>query len=504
MKNLLEIFQIILRGNPEKIELLDKALLRKGNSKFAQFYKGLASGKIKSDLEAAQLIYNTSATDPKYRQLKSRFRKRLFNTLFLLDATDLINREGEEGKSLFIQLQKQWSLTLIAHQYKAKKAAIGMARNLLLLCDKYKFHQLACEVSYFLWKNAMLSRDVKNAKAYEEQLKKHRAFYQAQKEAEENFYRIVFKLKQQEKDPDIPFDCQQEAQRLIQLADQYPSAEVYFYMFHTWALHYRQRGNYRAMAQICRQAQTQFENFPHWPESEELQSFAVQEMYAYWALKDFKAAAQLAKNKEEDLKTNFPHWLEFMELYFLTAMYVRNYTQALLIYNKTGEHTFLHEHEIDPDTKVKWQIFRAYLYLLKDCGLLKQAIAHRRMNIKDASHARWNKEVKKQWKLIFLLTDLIENQRPVDDAVFRANQGLKTKSKQPNNPTAVRRAIFLKLLERLHKANYKKDQLRLTDKYYTQLRSLQPQASTDLSKLEVIPYEHLWEIILERFNITTW
>jgi len=77
-------------------------------------------------------------------------------------------------------------------------------------------------------------------------------------------------------------------------------------------------------------------------------------------------------------------------------------------------------------------------------------------------------------------------------------------AKQQNNTPAIRKALFLKLLERLHKANYDKDQLRLTQKYYTQLRSTQAQASADLGKLEVIPYEHLWEMLLEYFNITTW
>ena len=495
MKNLLEIFQIIYRGNPEKIELLDKVVLNNSNSKFAQFYEGLATGKIKNDLEAAQLIYKASPTDPKYRQLKSRFRKRLFNTLFLLDATDTIAED--ENRNRFVQIQKQWSLTLIIHQHKARKTAINMARSLLILCGKYEFHRLAVDIAHFLWKDAVLQQDMKNITHYETQRKKHEAFYRAEREAEEIFLINRLQLKQKESGlEEVNLNLGKDAEKLVQLAEKHPSAEIYFYMYHIWILHYREQGNYRTMAQICQQAQKQIKNFAYWPDADKIQTFVIQEMYAAWGQKDLKAAAHLIEQNEKKLRKNFPLWLEFMELYFLTASYARDYTRMLSIYNRVSEQTLIHE--MEPDAKGKWQLFRAYLYLLCDCEVLKSTPADPRMYQEDMAHIRWDKNIKKQWKLVFLLSDMVASGKP-DTAIFRANQGLKTQAKDYNNQAVIRRSVFLKLLERLHRANYSKKQLRLTDKYYQQLRATQKSISNHMRQLEVIPYEHLWEILLKYF-----
>ena len=495
MKNLLEIFQIIYRGNPEKIELLDKAILNKGNSKFAQFYEGLATGKIKSDLEAAQLIYKASPTDPKYRQLKSRFRKRLFNTLFLLDATDTLVED--ENRNLFVQMQKQWSLTLIIYQHKARKTAISMARNLLILCGKYEFHRLATDIAHFLWKDAVLRQDMKNITHYETQRKKHEAFSRAEREAEEIFLKSRLQLKQKEEGLEVSLSLEKDAEKLVQLAEKFPSAEVYFYMYHIWILQYREQGNYRAMAQICRQAQKQIKNFTYWPDADKIHTFVIQEMYAAWGQKDLKAAAHLIEQNEKGLRKNFVIWLELMELYFLTASYTRDYTRMLSIYNRVSEQALIHE--MEPEAKGKWQLFRAYLYLLFDCRVLKSAPADPRVHKEDMAHIRWDKNIKKQWKLLFLLSDMVVLREP-DTAIFRANQGLKTQAKDFHNQTAIRRSVFLKLLERLHKADYSEKQLRLTDKYYQQLRITHKPTSTHMRQLEVIPYEHLWEILLKYFT----
>ena len=87
MKNLLEIAKVLTRKKIAKIEILDEQMLKQKDSKFGKFYEGLLTGKIESDRDAALLLYDDPDTsDAKYRQMKSRFRRRLFNTLFFVDV----------------------------------------------------------------------------------------------------------------------------------------------------------------------------------------------------------------------------------------------------------------------------------------------------------------------------------------------------------------------------------------------------------------------------------
>lgn len=82
MKNLIEIAQIITKKKIRKIEIFDEHYLQNKSSKFNDFYEGLIQGKFKNDRDAAEHLYKSTPKDDKYRQLKSRFRKRLLNTLF--------------------------------------------------------------------------------------------------------------------------------------------------------------------------------------------------------------------------------------------------------------------------------------------------------------------------------------------------------------------------------------------------------------------------------------
>ena len=82
MKNLIEISKIVTKRKVKKIEIFDEYYLKYKSSKFNEFYEALAANKFKNDRDAATFLYNSTPTDPKYRQLKSRFKKRLLNTLF--------------------------------------------------------------------------------------------------------------------------------------------------------------------------------------------------------------------------------------------------------------------------------------------------------------------------------------------------------------------------------------------------------------------------------------
>ncbi len=86
MKNLIEISKIVTKKKVKKIEIFDDHSLKHKNSKFNEFYEALMSNKFRNDRDAASFLYSCSPTDDKYRQLKSRFRKRLLNTLFFLDV----------------------------------------------------------------------------------------------------------------------------------------------------------------------------------------------------------------------------------------------------------------------------------------------------------------------------------------------------------------------------------------------------------------------------------
>ena len=61
------------------------------------------------------------------------------------------------------------------------------------------------------------------------------------------------------------------------------------------------------------------------------------------------------------------------------------------------------------------------------------------------------------------------------------------------------RAIqFIRLLQQLSKADYEHDQLSNIDKYYSRLEEKPFKYRGLITELEVIPYDKLWKLVMER------
>ena len=125
MKNLIEISKIVTKKKVRKIEIFDDHSLKNKNSKFNEFYEALMANKFKNDRDAASFLYGCSPTDDKYRQLKSRFRKRLLNTLFFLDVNVPSTSNYDRA---YYSVNKDWTLVKILLSNNANLTAAALAR----------------------------------------------------------------------------------------------------------------------------------------------------------------------------------------------------------------------------------------------------------------------------------------------------------------------------------------------------------------------------------------
>ncbi|MFK8057215.1 MAG: hypothetical protein AB8F78_13915 [Saprospiraceae bacterium] len=159
MKSMLAVAQLISRQKLRKIDVLTEDVLNAKNSKFRELYVGLRDGTIRSDREAALKLYDAGPSDARYRQLKSRFRKRLLNTLFFVD-------QSRPHRSSFDQTyhncQRDWSLINILRVNGAEDPALQMTKSLLTVCLNYGFSELTVQTARFLANHAADIGDVKS------------------------------------------------------------------------------------------------------------------------------------------------------------------------------------------------------------------------------------------------------------------------------------------------------------------------------------------------------
>lgn len=138
MKYLSELLQIISKRQLQKSDFLETEHLEQADNLFFKFYFGLKKGKVKSDQDAALMLYGDKAINEKYRKLKSRFYNKLINNTLLLDPSSFKLPPSYLAEA---QVRRNISLASLFRSVGAHANALRLCKKALLLAEKYNDHQ---------------------------------------------------------------------------------------------------------------------------------------------------------------------------------------------------------------------------------------------------------------------------------------------------------------------------------------------------------------------------
>ena len=500
MKNLLEISKIVTKKKVRKIEIFDDHSLKHKNSKFNEFYEALMAGKFKNDRDAASFLYGCSPTDDKYRQLKSRFKKRLLNTLFFLD----INLPSTSNYDrAYYSCNKDWTLVKILISNGADHTAASLARQILTTALKFKFADVIVNCSRILRR---YYADIENEKEYEkhdQHIKQYANILDAEIRSEELYQRVIMNYyKPPSKNVNLRERIDTYCDALVGLSEMYDSPVIIYNMYQVWAFRYEMLHDYSFMLSVCSRAEQYIEENPIYYRSTKLETFLLKKMSAYLHLRDFKQGKTNAEKCLKAFSEGTDSWFLFMEYYFLLAMHTDNYVNALAIYNlATTNNKFK---KLPQEVYEKWQIFNIYLnYIIESKGsdnpvLLSQRKKTFRISrfINDPVLYPKDQRIFTVLMVIAQILFLLEkkNYTQVSERVERlkgyANRQLKKEE-------YFRTIQFIRLLQQLIKADFQVQQLSNVDKYYQRLQETPFFYRGLIQELEIIPYENLWPMILD-------
>ena len=147
MKYLSELIRIITKKQLQKNELLENEHLEQKDNLFSKFYFNLKKGKLKSDQDAALLLYGSKANNEKYRKLKSRFHKKLINNILLLDINSF---KLPPSYLTEIQIKRDLGLASLFKAIGAFENARRLAKRALNAAEKYNYHESILTASILL------------------------------------------------------------------------------------------------------------------------------------------------------------------------------------------------------------------------------------------------------------------------------------------------------------------------------------------------------------------
>jgi hypothetical protein len=503
MKNLIEISKIVTKKKVKKIEIFDDYSLKNKNSKFNEFYEALMAGKFRNDRDAATFLYECSPTDDKYRQLKSRFRKRLLNTLFFLDV-NLPDTSGYDRA--YYSCNKEWTLVKILLANEAPHTASSLAKQILTTALKYKFADLIVNCSRILRTYSCETENDKEFEEYDQYIKQYKDILEAEIRSEELYQRVMMNYYQPaSENSDLKERIDTYCDALVGLSEVYESPVVFYNMYLVWTYRYEMLQDYESMIEVCTRAEDYMKENPTYYQEEKMATFQLKKMSAFLHLKDYKRGKVNAEKCLQSFPEGSDMWYSFLEYYFLLAMHTENHINAIAILAKATAHARFKK--LAMEEREKWKIYEVYLNYIIDIFGEENPVL-RRQNRRTFKVSKflsdpvlYPKEMRifTIFNLIAQILFLIEQKQytTVTELIDRlknyANRQLKKEE-------FYRLIQFIRLLQQLERANFKYDNLNGVEKYVTRLND-NPFCYRGLtSELEVITYEQLWSIISGRLR----
>ncbi len=354
-----ELSRIISPKRTKHVNLMDFRL--KENSKLMRFYDGLRRGKFKSDEDAIMALYGTMGAKYKYSKLKYDLRKRLYNTIHLVE---LDAQEMGEVRKIFLECQRVWTSVYFLIFFKAQKAAIYVLEKHFPKMLEHDFTIMVLEAAKILHQHyTSLEIDPKRCEKYDKIIQDYLKLYIAETRLTvqlSNMYSYFSQSRKQHTElAPIAKAYLEEIQKI------YPPIISNHFIFKyamIELLGYMSLYDYEKTIEAC------------WRGIEQLESKTIKYKTALLTLYMQKincetqlmrydiAAADCEKVFEHYVTVGDFNWYKAQSLYIQVLFYQEKYDDVYQVYLKATNYksfskmpSFIHE---------EWKIYRAYLEFL--------------------------------------------------------------------------------------------------------------------------------------------
>lgn len=503
MEELKSLVKVTSKHKIKNINIISKEA-HSGESKIYQLFKGIVEEKFKDDEQAMEALYEDDTDGNKraaYRKLKQRLEKRLHNTLFFIDANEARFKNTQKA---YYYCYKQLSTVKILIGRGARKAAIPLAEKTLRKAMKFEITQVVVELATDLRNHyAVNGKTMTLCKKYDKIIEDYSRLRRAEQLAEKLYsYLMARATRKRSSDAELAKDASHYS-RLLERKHQQLSIRTYRFSqlyFMVKILQYEIQGNQRLAIQACREAIQYFKD----SEEANLQSFAftftfkllqvqIQAERYEEAELTVDSCEQLLIREERKTSTD---WLQVQYCKVLIYFHTENYGEAYRVYEDTQKHELYDQQ--NPQARERWRIVDAYLHYLITIHKVAPDESWESQNFR---LARFLNELPIFSKdkfgynidLITLNILFLLHRKTFSKIIDRMESWKSYTTRLSKKNRKSRGHYFLRMLLCLPKANFHP---RAVERHAAEWEARLQRSSVD-KQLEIIPYEKLWEFIIE-------
>jgi len=499
LDDLIALINVVSKQKVKQIQIISEEA--KLSKKSKELYEGIRTGLIQSDTDAVQILYNQFTIDSKFRKLKGRLKNRLINTLFFIDVQKF---SRSDQISATIKSYHLLSAMKILIGRGKRNTAMSLAKEALQLSVKFDI----VELTYLLSKELCLHYGLYNYhknkyRQYLELSEKYLEYIALEDRASKAFIFFGQQMLKHKHSYDNRLQFYKNELNTLEKISYIHTYTYNYRLFNALYFMYYIEKDYEKLENISNTAVQFFQSKKGFLRAGEF-SFLQKLGLAKFIMGDIDASITVY-NRALALKPRTGNLAWFNVRYHLFNAYLstKNYTMAYKYLIEALNEDSLKK--LNESFREPWLIKEAYMQLLLKMGKVtevedsKNKLRPFRINRFLNEVPLYSRDKSGRNIAILIIHVLFLFIQKKDDELQRRLDALGQYSfRYLRNDETLRSNAFIKMLQKLPDANYHPKGIeRRVDKFYKRLVETPMNISEDSAETEVIPYEHLWEIVLE-------
>ncbi len=501
MEYLKELVYIVNRNKVKRIDILDLATTEP--SKVNTLYQLISSGQVQNDEAAFQALFPEAKSKSAYRNLKGVLKEKLLNTLFFIDA---YQDNHTDRQANFYEAYKDFAAAQMLLAKHARKVGIHLLEKILKRAETYEFTELCLMVSRVL--RLHYGTRLGNQKRYEQinaDWRRYRELDLLESLAEQYYTELVIHyVNNVSTKEDLKTRAGRFYEELREHLSEVPTYKYHFYTGLVRLFEHTCTNNYVDTIPVCDDLIRFFERKPY-AANTPIQICLHHQLVAYMQLRDFERGQVVARRSQELIEEGSFNWFKNLEYLFLLAMHTQNYQQAYEVFEEGIRHKRFDF--LPKQIQEMWKLYRAYIHLMIDLGRVSPKAKDRqftafRINRFLNNMPLYSKD-KRGMNIAILVVQILfyVQKQKYNTAIDRAEAIEKYCSRYLFKADTMRSYYFIKMLLAIPQGSFHRQAaIRYAKPAWKKLQAIPTTLSNQFHKIEIIPYEHLWELALEMLD----
>jgi hypothetical protein len=459
------------------------------------FYQKLLDNEFKNDDEAAAFLYDSDASDDRYRKTKEALAQRMINTYLLIDPK---SSGFTSLQTAHQQSYRDLAAAILLQPRGATATSLKLYKRVLKRAIKHEFTSLVLETTSKLRSMyAILGRNQRKFAKYNDIYHRWKSVYDTEMLGAELYAQLIAQYERTKEGRLRTAEVALAASEA--LAAQEPSFRTNYILFYFGffkLVHLMCLTRYQDMLDMANELLTELDKQPNTSLMPRI-SFLSHKIMACIFLRRYEEGRQAAEECAKYSIEGSNNWFHTQQFSFMLAMHTQHYDEAYRIYRWVSSQPEFHKR---PDAhRETWDLYHAYLRFLDWTGVIDIPDDRFRLSsfLNDVPKFSQEKRGMNIPILIIQILFLIK-QRNYAAAEKRFEAIGKYCSRYVKRNDHFRSNCFIKMLLQIPKQGFHKTAAaRHAKRYLEKLKSEPLVISEQLYEVEIIPYEELWELIYD-------